>query len=109
MCNFFFYKSCNLSAGCVKNDISTSPVKVCVCEFLSGWSHYFNAFCVYCNNINVLMHFFSDQSGQLSLNQSCVTLGKEVIIGSRGTIGNEEAFKLYFVHFPVEELAVIDF
>lgn len=55
------------------------------------------------------MHFFSDQSGQLSLNQSCVTLGKEVIIGSRGAIGNEEAFKLYFVHFPVEELAVIDF
>lgn len=27
-CNFIFYESCNISAGCVKNGISTSPVKV---------------------------------------------------------------------------------
>lgn len=64
---------------------------------------------MYCNNINVLMHFFSDQSGQVSLNQSCVMIGKEVIIGSTGTIGNEDVFKLYFVLFPVAELVVIDF
>ena len=55
------------------------------------------------------MHFFLDQSGQVSLNQSCVVIDKEVIIGSMVTIGNEEAFKLYFVHFPVTELVVIDF
>lgn len=55
------------------------------------------------------MHFFSDQSGQVSLNQSCVMIGKEVIIGSTGTIGNEDVFKLYFVLFPVAELVVIDF
>lgn len=64
---------------------------------------------MYCNNINVLMHFFSDQYGQVSLNQSCVMIGKEVIIGSTGTIGNEDVFKLYFVHFPVAEHVVIDF
>lgn len=55
------------------------------------------------------MHFFSDQSGRVSLNQSCVMLGKEVIIGSMGTIVNEEAFKLYFAHFPLAELVAIDF
>lgn len=27
-CNFIFHESCNLSVGCVKNDISTSPLKV---------------------------------------------------------------------------------
>lgn len=52
------------------------------------------------------MHFFSDQSGQVSLNQSCEILGTEVITGSTATIGNEEAFKFYFIHFPVEELVV---
>lgn len=55
------------------------------------------------------MHFFSDQSGQVSLNQSCIMIGKEVLIGSTGTTGNEEAYKLYFVHFPVAELVVKDF
>lgn len=55
------------------------------------------------------MHFFSDQSEQVSLNQSCVMLVKEVIIGSTRTISKEEAFKLYFVPFPIAELVVIDF
>lgn len=55
------------------------------------------------------MLFFSDQSGQVSLNQSCEMLGKEAIIGSMGTIGREEAFTISFVHFHVAELAVLDF
>lgn len=55
------------------------------------------------------MHFFSDQSRQVYLNQSCVILGTEVITGSTGTIGNEEAFKYYFIHSPVEELLAKNF
>lgn len=55
------------------------------------------------------MHFFSDQSGQVSQNQSCAMIGEEVVIGSTRTIGSKGAFKLYFVHFPVAVFVVIDF
>lgn len=33
--NFIFHKSCNLSVGCVKNDISTSPLKIF--DFVVFW------------------------------------------------------------------------
>lgn len=42
------------------------------------------------------MLFFSDQSGQVSLNQSCEMLGKEAITGSMGTICHEYAFTIFF-------------
>lgn len=55
------------------------------------------------------MYFFSDQSGEISLNQSLVMLGKEVIVGLRETIGHEEAFVLCSVHFYATGFVVLDF
>ena len=57
----------------------------------------------------MILCIFSQISLKRCLNHSCVTLGKEVIIGLRETIGHKEAFKLYFVHFHRIGLVVVDF